>query len=116
MPDEKSACMGKMCQVIIKALLFSKNYIFFSLKIKTDRIVYCDEILNRYKDLSEEIKNEILEVRNSYSNGIKNKRRMKSTVFLLKHYSNIYTTKSKKRNSISFFFNFFKKNKLGEKA
>lgn len=93
------------------------NFLFVK-EFDTDRIIYCDEILKRFPHLSEELKLEILQVRELFTNRISNSHRIKSANFILKHYSDIYTTKSKKEllfRIFSILFN-FKKNKLGEKA
>lgn len=84
------------------------NFLFVK-EFDTDRIIYCDEILKRFPHLSREVKSEILQVRELFSNRISNSHRIKSANFILKHYSDIYTTKSKKEILFRVFSILFKK-------
>lgn len=84
------------------------NFLFVK-EVDTDRIIYCDEIPKRFPHLSGELKSEILQVRELFSNRISNSHRMKSVQFILKHYKDIYTTESKKDIPFRIFSILFKR-------
>lgn len=73
--------------------------IFITLKRKgwkTDRVTFCDELLKRIPNMSDDIKSVVLEAKEFQENRLKGKR-IKTVVTIIKNYKRIYATNSYKK-------------------
>lgn len=70
--------------------------ILFNEKFQTDRLSYFDLIFLRFPEISEKRQNDIKNCKRYLENRVAGKHRFWTLKFLLKHYSDIYTTNSKK--------------------
>ena len=83
--------------------------LLFSDEFKTDRLCYFDFLFHRFTEISESRKNALEECKEYLHNRMQGTHRISSLKFLVKHYSDIYTTKSKKELLFRVFSILFKK-------
>lgn len=78
-------------------LFEKKNFLkrFFQ-PMKTDRLIYCDEILKRFPNIANDIRKIIEEANVYYESRIRRKKRVKNAFYLIRHYKQIYYTNSYK--------------------
>lgn len=62
---------------------------------KTDRVIFCNELISRIPDISNNVKNIVLLAKMYHENRIKGKR-LKALAIIIKNYKKIYSTKSYK--------------------